>query len=94
MLLGVTLFPVAVLGVLLWLTHLEETLSRDVAAQLRAAVPPPIVAIDDEKPDGVDQVVVPAASQAGHVPARVPAVGWRQAFWDSTNVSLGGSTKR
>jgi hypothetical protein len=51
MLLGVALFPAAGLGLLLWLSHLEETLARDVRSALRSPPPPPILAIPIQRPD-------------------------------------------
>ena len=39
------LFPVAVLGLLLWLTWLEETLPHAVHAAQRKSAPPPILAV-------------------------------------------------
>lgn len=39
------LLPLAGLGLLLWLTHLEETLPRAVRAARRKPEPPPILAI-------------------------------------------------
>jgi uncharacterized iron-regulated membrane protein len=39
------LFPVAVLGLLLWLTRLEETLPQAVRAAQRSPAPPPILAV-------------------------------------------------
>lgn len=50
MLVGVTLFPVAGLGLLLWLTHLEETLPRDVRAAVQEPAPAPITAIAVRRP--------------------------------------------
>ena len=57
MLLGVTLFPVAGLGLLLWLTRLEETLPSDVRSALRAANPPPVLAVPVRRPEPVTPVV-------------------------------------
>jgi hypothetical protein len=75
------LFPVAVLGLLLWLTRLEETLPQAVAAAQRKPEPAPILAVP----------VRPARPAVTAV--RIPAQ--RQAFSRSeTPVSLGGSTKR
>jgi hypothetical protein len=44
-LLAAVLSPLLGLGLLLWLTHLEETLSRDVDAARRKPAPPPILGI-------------------------------------------------
>jgi hypothetical protein len=51
MLLGVTAFPVAGLGLLLWLTHLEETLPRDVRSAMRTSTPPPVLALPVRQPE-------------------------------------------
>jgi hypothetical protein len=51
MLLGVTAFPVAGLGLLLWLTHLEETLPRDVRSAMCASTPPPVLAVPVGRPE-------------------------------------------
>ena len=51
MLLGVTAFPVAGLGLLLWLTHLEETLPRDVRSATRASTPQPVLAVPVRQPE-------------------------------------------
>jgi len=51
MLLGVTAFPVAGLGLLLWLTLLEETLPRDVRSATRASTPPPVLAVPVRQPE-------------------------------------------
>jgi hypothetical protein len=45
MLTGAMLAPLAGLGLLLWLAHLEETLSHDVQRAQRQPAPPPILAI-------------------------------------------------
>ena len=82
MLVGVTLFPVACLGLLLWLTHLEETLPRAVRAATREPAPPPITAIPVRR-----SAVVAVAAPV--VPAQRV-----QAFSRSEAMSLGGSTNR
>lgn len=96
MLLGVTAFPVAGLGLLLWLTHLEETLPRDVRSALRASTPPPVLAVPARRPEPslvperkVPQV--PSTDPERLREARPPA---DQAFSRSTRLSLGGSTNR
>jgi len=43
--LGVTLFPVAIMAMLMWLTHLEETLPSAVRSAQHAPAPPPILAV-------------------------------------------------
>lgn len=78
MLLGALLFPVLGLGMLLWLTHLEETLPSDVEASRRRPAPPPILAIP------VRRTVV----------ATVAVPEQRQAFSRSATLSFGGSTNR
>ncbi|MEP7090663.1 MAG: hypothetical protein ABI776_11215 [Nocardioidaceae bacterium] len=45
MLVGSMLFPVLGLALILWLTHLEETLPVDIRAAERRPEPPPILAI-------------------------------------------------
>jgi hypothetical protein len=42
---GAMLFPMAGLGFLMWLSHLEDTLTRDVQRARRRPEPPPILAI-------------------------------------------------
>jgi hypothetical protein len=66
MLVGVTLFPVAGLALLLWLTYLEETLPRDVSAAQRRPAPPPILAVPVRRPVVVETqpVLVPAQRSA------------------------------
>jgi hypothetical protein len=49
-LLGALLFAPALLGFLLWLSHLEDTLQRDVHRALRRPEPPPILAIPIRRP--------------------------------------------
>jgi hypothetical protein len=51
MVLGLTMFPVAGLALLLWLTHLEETLPRDVRSTLRSRTPPPVLAVPLRQPE-------------------------------------------
>jgi hypothetical protein len=64
MLLGVTLFPAAGLGLLLWLSHLEETLPRDVRSALRSPPPPPILAIEVRRPEPLARPDRPAVEAA------------------------------
>jgi hypothetical protein len=80
MLLGAMLFPVAGFALLLWLTHLEETLPVAVDAARRKPAPPPILAVPVRRSVPEAQTVL------------VPEP--RQAFSRSGAVSLGGSTKR
>lgn len=76
MLLGVTLFPVAGLGLLLWLAYLEDTLPRDVRAAKRRPPPAPVLAIPVRRPlEPTQQVLVPAqrtAPAAGLVDQAAP----------------------
>jgi hypothetical protein len=79
-LVGAVLSPLLALGLLLWLTHLEDTLPLDVHAAQRKPAPPPILAFD-----------IPSPTAADAVEAVEPAV---QAFSRSARLSLGGSTNR
>ena len=45
MMAGALLLPALAFALLLWLTHLEETLPRDVRAGMRDPEPPPILAV-------------------------------------------------
>jgi hypothetical protein len=47
---GALLFPLLGLGLLLWLTHLEETLPQAVDRSRRKPEPPPILAIPVREP--------------------------------------------
>lgn len=58
MVLGVTLFPVAGLALLLWLTHLEETLPRDVRSAGRTPPPPPVLTVPVRQPEPAVLAVV------------------------------------
>jgi hypothetical protein len=78
-LLAAMLSPLLALGLLLWLTHLEETLPRDVHDAARRPDPPPVLTVPLRHGD---QVALPEQ--------REPA----QAFSRSTTLSLGGSTNR
>jgi hypothetical protein len=69
-LLGALLFAPACLLFLLWLSHLEETLQRDVHRARRRPEPPPIVAIPVRRPDHApalipEQRAAPAVERAG-----------------------------
>jgi hypothetical protein len=85
MLLGAVLFPVAGLGLILWLDHLEQTLPGAVRSAGRRPDPPPTLALP---------VRVTEAARAVTVPAQRTAPEADQAFSRSSAVSLGGSTKR
>jgi hypothetical protein len=65
MLLGAMLFPVLGLGLLLWLTHLEETIPRDVRTAQREPPPPPILAVPVR--------TKPAPAPAAFIPEQRPA---------------------
>ena len=85
MLLGAVLFPVAGLGLILWLDHLEQSLPEAVRSAGRRPDPPPILAMPVRAPQAVGTVTVPVqrtAAEAG------------QAFSRSSEISLGGSTNR
>ena len=45
-LVGAMLSPLLALGLLLWLTHLEDTLPLDVHTAQRKPPPPPILAVE------------------------------------------------
>ncbi|MDX6301136.1 MAG: hypothetical protein QOF53_2350 [Nocardioidaceae bacterium] len=65
MVVGAMLFPLAALGLLLWLAHLEDTLERDVHAAQRKPAPPPILSV----PTGA---VAPEVADAARIPAQRP----------------------
>ena len=50
MLLAVTLFPVTTMAMLMWLTHLEDTLPGAVRSARHSSPPPPILAIPVQAP--------------------------------------------
>lgn len=83
MLLGITSFPVAGLALLLWLTHLEETLPRDVRSAQRRSTPPPVLAVEVREPEVEPSLRGPRTWSPAD-----------QAFSRSTRLSLGGSTNR
>ena len=85
MLLGAVLFPVAGLGLILWLDHLEQTLPGAVRRAGRRPAPPPILAVPVRATGAAHPVTVPAQRTAQEAD---------QAFSRSSTVSLGGSTKR
>jgi hypothetical protein len=76
------LFPLLGLGLLLWLTHLEETLPRAVNRTRRRPDPPPILAIPVREPH-------PPTVRIPH--QRVPAQTGAASLPEP---SLGGSTNR
>jgi hypothetical protein len=83
-LVGAMLSPLLALGLLLWLTHLEETLPQAVYAARRKPPPPPILAVP-----------LAELSERGSPPADSPSDNSvRQAFSRSVTLSLGGSTNR
>jgi len=67
MLVGAALFPVAMLGLLLWLGWLEERLGEDVRKAERRSAPAPVRAVPVEPP-----VKQPVAARTGS-PMAVPA---------------------
>ena len=68
-LVGVMLFAPALLGFLLWLGHLEDTLQRDVRRALRRPEPPPILAIPVRTPPQPAPGTQPASQpQPGMIP--------------------------
>ena len=65
MLAGAMMFPVAGLGLLLWLTHIEETLPLDVQRAQRRPAPPPVLAIPvDHAGHGTQAVKIPGQRTA------------------------------
>jgi hypothetical protein len=77
-LLGSLSFAPALLAFLLWLSHLEETLQRDVGRALRQPEPPPILAIPVRRPaEPAAPTVIPEQRTAPEVeldgPDAVPA---------------------
>jgi uncharacterized iron-regulated membrane protein len=76
-LLGVTLFPVAALGMLMWLTHLEETLPGAVRSAQHAPAPPAILEIPVQAPGNAAREEVASAlpQQRTPAPAQVRAAG-------------------
>jgi hypothetical protein len=77
-LLGALLSPLLAFALLMWLTHLEETLPHDVAAARREPPPPPILVIFEAVPaPGPAMPAVPAsqATVAGTVTGSAPALG-------------------
>ena len=89
MVLGVAAFPVAALAMLLWLTHLEETLPRDVRSASRTPTPPPVLAVAVRQTEPAGSLGVERARQA-----RPTGAQDGQAFSRSARLSLGGSTNR
>jgi hypothetical protein len=73
MVLGAMLFPLAALGLLLWLSHLEDTLERDVSAAQRKPAPAPILSVPAPRravPEGSARI--PAQRPAPAVEVRRP----------------------
>jgi hypothetical protein len=68
------LSPLLALALLLWLSHLEETLPRDVERSRRRPAPPPVLAIPV-----VDE---PAVTAPVWVPAQRPAPAAEQLLPD------------
>jgi hypothetical protein len=58
-LVGAVLSPLIGLALLLWLTHLEDTLPHDVDAAQRRPAPPPILAIPVREPAAAALVALP-----------------------------------
>ena len=85
MLLGAVLFPVAGLGLILWLDHLEQSLPAAVRSAGRRPDPPPILTVPVRATEAVRTVTVPAQRTAAEAD---------QAFSRSSEISLGGSTNR
>jgi hypothetical protein len=79
---GALLFPLLGLGLLLWLTHLEETLPRAVDRTRRRPDPPPILAIPVREPQPATVRIPRQRVSAQTVAASLP------------EPSLGGSTNR
>jgi len=77
-LLGVTLFPVAAMAMLMWLTHLEETLPGAVLSAQHAPAPPPILAVPVRAPVGAaheEELTPSPPRQRTPAPAEVRAAG-------------------
>jgi hypothetical protein len=96
---GALLFPAVALVFLLWLTHLEETLDRDVRRAARKPAPPPILAVPVRRRTVETTAVrIPEQRQAPTVETsdveRVGQPVLQPAGDRSDAVSLGGSTKR
>jgi hypothetical protein len=77
-LVGALLFAPALLAFLLWLSHLEDTLERDVRRAQRQPEPPPILAIPVRTPvQPTPRAVVPEQRSAPEMelsgPDTVPA---------------------
>jgi hypothetical protein len=78
MLAGALVFAPALLAFLLWLSHLEDTLERDVRRAQRQPEPPPILAIPVRSPvPPTPRAVVPEQRSAPEIefsgPDTVPA---------------------
>ena len=64
---GALMFAPALLAFLLWLSHLEDTLQRDVGRAQRQPEPPPILAIAVRPPDQPAPTAVPDQRSAPDV---------------------------
>jgi hypothetical protein len=72
---GALLFPAVALAFLLWLTHLEDTLPRDVQRAVRKPAPPPILAMPVRNPTmATTSVLLPEQRPAPMVEAVDEAV--------------------
>lgn len=60
-LVGATLSPLLALALLLWLTHLEETLPHDVHTARRKPPPPPILAVEVRPPPALTPAALTSA---------------------------------
>jgi hypothetical protein len=72
-LVGAMLSPLLALGLLLWLTHLEDTLPLDVHTAQRKPPPPPILAV--EIPAAAATTTAEPAAQAFSRSARLSLGG-------------------
>ena len=79
MVVGAMLFPLAVLGLLLWLAHLEDTLERDVNAAQRKPAPPPILSfgthLEADAPEPAPAPWIPAQRPVPEALRSEPAKG-------------------
>ena len=93
-LLAVMLSPLVIFGLLLWLSHIEETLPRDVAAARRKRAPAAILTVPVRGSEALAPVVPAIASPAVTVPEQrpVPAIEVVPQREASAVLSLGGST--
>ena len=84
-------FPLVLLVMILWLSHLEDTLPQSVRRAMRKPDPPPILAIPVQRPLAP---VIPLQRRPVHdeLPTGEPA--YTSEVSRSGEVSLGGSTNR